>query len=450
VLQLRANYTTSACPIPTYLGPTAYAFLAPSLREALAHSPFASRTRVVPGEADDSCAVHAKVVSRSIIFTSDTDLLLFDYHAETLVVLFQDAESPVGLRAISPSETAKKMQLKSLVPFAYAIQQRSSEGQDDLIRDAKNIDTDSPMYLSFSQRYKACIVAPSYLEKHCSLPPSLQELDVRVYEFVHEALTGSSELPVHLPLLVEDANQASAWNMAQDVRTLAYSLLAPPTSTVQEFKRKAQGISPQQISTYSAPDIQTPAKDLEAQLSAVLKWSESKDISPSLLWALFALSIVLAEVNIPPPLALVMRVLNGDFDNTWAFVQFMARLQATAYSLRMLKQVTAVWLAINQQSKSKLHESLSSLQAQMSTFSTIAEIFIVPGQTKRVLAEHDVMRALVEEIYASAGVEVPTEQVSNKKKKRQAREADRKKRKFETRQQSTASVTNSYAALRSV
>jgi hypothetical protein len=145
-----------------------------------------------------------------------------------------------------------------------------------------------------------------------------------------------------------------------------------------------------------------------------------------------------------------MRVLNGDFDNTWAFVQFMARLQATAYSLRMLKQVTAVWLAINQQSKSKLHESLSSLQAQMSTFSTIAEIFIVPGQTKRVLAEHDVMRALVEEIYASAGVEVPTEQVSNKKKKRQAREADRKKRKFETRQQSTASVTNSYAALRSV
>jgi hypothetical protein len=392
--------------------------------------------------------VHAKDASRSIVFTSDTDLLLFDYLAETLVVLFQDAESPAGLKAISPSQTAEKMQLQTLVPFAYAIQQRSSEGHDDLISDARNTDTASSEYLNFSRRYKAEVVTPTYIEKHTSLPPVLQDLDVRMYEFVHEALTGSPNLPVYLPLLVEDANQASAWTMAQDIRTLAYSLLAPPTSTVQEYKRKAQGISPQQISTYSASNIQVPARDLEAQIAAVLKWSESKDTSPHLIWSLFALSIVLAEVNIPPAPPLVMRVLNADFDNTWAYIQLSARLQAVLYSLRMLKQVSAVWLATTVETKSKLRDSVSSLHGQLSTFPAISDTFFIPGQTKQVLTDHDVMRPLVEEIFVSAGVEVPTETVSNKKKKRQAREAERKKRKVETRQQAAAPVGNSYAALR--
>jgi hypothetical protein len=450
VLQLRASYTTPACPIPTYLGSTAYAFLAPSLREALAHSPFASRTRIVLGEADDSCALHAKNIPRSIIFTSDTDLLLFEYPPETLIVLFQDAESPVGLKAYSPTQTAEKMQLKSLVPFAYAIQQRSSEGQDDLIRDARSIDTHLPLYMSFSRRYKADVVAPEYLERHGALPIPLQNLDVRVSEFVHETLIGSSDLPVYLPLLAEDSNQASAWNMAQDVRTLAYSLLSPPTSTVKEYRRKAQGISPQDISTYSAVDVQVPAKELEGQVGALLKWAESKNIEPPLLWSLFALSIVLAEVNTPPSLPLILRVLNGDFDNTWAFIQLTARLQATMYSLRMLKQVTAIWLGMNQQRTSKLHDSLSNLQIQMSTFPSISDMFIVPGQTKQVRAEHEHLQGLVKEIFESAGVEVVIEQVSNKKKKRQAREAERKKKKAEQRQQPKSTVANSYAALRSM
>jgi hypothetical protein len=391
--------------------------------------------------------VQAKDFSKTIVFTSDTDLLLFDYPVETLVVLFQDAESPAGLKAISPSQTAEKMQLPNLVPFAYAIQQRSSEGHDDLISDARKTDTASFEYLKFSRRYKAEVLSPAYVKKHANLPLALQDLDVRVYEFVHEALNGSLDLPVYLPLLVEDANQASAWTMAQDIRTLAYSLLSPPTSTVQEYKRKAQGISPQNISTFSASAIQIPARDLEAQIAAVLKWSESKDTSPRLLWSLFALSIVLAEVNVPPPTALVLHVLNADFDNTWAYIQLSARLQATLYSLRMLKQVAAIWLATTAQSKSKLRDSISSLHVQLLTFPLISELFVVPGQTKQVLADHDVMRPLVEEIFASAGVEVPKEAVSNKKKKRQAREAERKKRKVEVRQ-AAAPVTNSYAALR--
>jgi hypothetical protein len=433
IKQLRASYDTTVCPVPTYLSSTSYAFLAPSLREALAASPYASRTRIVPGEADDSCALYAKDLPKSIIFTSDTDLLLFDYHAETLVVLFQDAASPTGLKAHAPHQIAEKLKLKRLVPLAYAIQQRSSEGMDDLVRDARNLDSDSPLYMEFSRRYTADVITPMYLERHPDLQLSLQELDVRVSEVVHEAMLGSNGLPVYLPLLVEDPNQASAWNMGQDLRTLAYSLVAPTSSKVREYRRKAQGISPQDISPFSATDMDAPAKEWEERVGAVLKWGEAKNISRPLLWSLLALSLVVGELNTPPSLALISRVLNGDFDNTWGFVQLAARMQAALYSLRMLKQVTAIWLKVNQQDQSNLHQILSNLQTSMSDFPAISNLFIVPGQEKRLLADHEQLKELVEEIFSSVGIEVASEPMSNKKKKKQAKEADRKRRKIEQR-----------------
>lgn len=404
---------------------------------------------MVPGEADDSCALHAKDDSRSIIFTSDTDLLLFDYQAETLIVLFQDAESPAGLKAYAPSQIAGKLHLKTLVPFAHAIQQRTSEGVDDMIRDARNFDIASSTYMDFSRRYTAAVVAPVYLERHNNLKLPVQVLDVRISEFVHEALLGSASMPVYLPLLVEDLNQASAWNIAQDIRTFTYSLLAPSQSILREYRRKAQGISPQEISPYTTADLQISAKELEARIGAVLKWAESKSIDSSLIWSLFALSLVLGEVNAPPPLPLISRVLNGDFDSTWAFVQLTARLQAALYSLRMLKQVTSVRLAIDQGTHSKLYDSLSSLQSQMAGFPAISDMFIVPGQARHLLADHEQLKALIEEIFASVGVEAAVEQVSNKKKKRQAREAERKKRKLDLRQHPKSIAPNSFALLNS-
>jgi hypothetical protein len=414
------------------------------LREALANSPFASRTKNVPGEADDACALHAKGLSRSIIFTSDTDLLLYDYPPETLIVLFQDAESPVGIKAHSPFQITQKLQVKSLLPLAYAIQERSSDGMDDLVRDARALDLDSSAYMDFSRRYTVAVAVTTYLERNEDLKAPLQALDARVSEYVHEALISSHNLPVYLPLLVEDPNQASAWNMAQDVRTLACSLISPDRAILREYRRKAQGISTQDIELFFATDVQAPAKELKGRIGELLKWAETKDMSPALMWSLFALSLVVAELNTPPPMILVTRVLNGDFDNSWAFIHLTARLQAALYSLRMLKQITGIWLATHEQSES---EPRTSLHSHMASFPSIAEMFIVPGQTKRLLADHQDLKELVEEIFKSAGVEVEVEQVSNKKKKRQAREAERKKKKVEHRQQAKAGDGNAFSLL---
>ncbi|KAH7077589.1 XPG domain containing-domain-containing protein [Paraphoma chrysanthemicola] len=446
VQQLRASYPTAACPIPTYLGSASCSLLAPTLRESLAQSSFASRTRIVPGEADDFCGLRAKDIPRSVIFTSDTDLVLFDYHPETLIVLFKDADSLAGLKAYSPYHIAKKLQLKSLVPLAWAIQQRLSEGQNELVQDARSLDLESPPYLDFSQRYIAQLSSVSFSNSGLLELP-LQSLDVRISEFVHEALHDNPCINVYLPLLVEDPNLASAWSIAQDVRVFAYSLVAPPTSDFQEYRRKAQGISPHKIDTYAASNLEVPAKDLEARMSALHSWADSKSISPTLLWTLFALGLVIAELNTPPPPPIVSRVINGDFDNTWVFLHLAARLQAAMYSLRLLKQVVAVRLARTQADIPGLVEQLSKIAQHMSTFPSIADMFSVPGQAKRVLADHGTMEDYLKEIYTSAGVEMPAEQISNKKRKKQAREAERKQKKADQRQQHKSISANAFEAL---
>jgi hypothetical protein len=447
VQQLRANYPTTSCPIPTYLGAISYAFLAPALQEALQDSPFASRTRIVPGEADDWCALHAKDNAQSIIFTSDTDLVLYDYQPETLIVFLHDADGSAGIKAYAPDEIQKKLQLKSLVSFAFVVRAGPQDLSTDLARNAQSVNQDSEEFIDFSRRYVAKIVAPAHLTSTNGSPLKLPDLDVRVSEFVHQALEVCITPLVYMPLLVEDPNQASAWNIGYDVRTLAYSLLANINMTVHEYRRKAQGIAVQEIATYSTANISVPARDLERQVNDLTDWATSKSTSSELIWPLFALSLVITELNTPPAIPLVLRVLNNDFDNSWPFIHLMARLQAALYSIRMLKQIITVWLKLNQTADSKLYTSLFSLNMHMQSFPSIPAMFGVPGQVKKVLTEHDRLKSLVEEIYRSAGAKVEVEQVSNKKKKRQAREADRKKRKTEQRRLPERETSNTFGAL---
>lgn len=398
-------------------------------------SAYASRTRIVPGEADDWCALHAKDHARSIIFTSDSDLALYDYPQETLIVFFHDATLSTGdTKVYSPHHIQRKLQLKSMLPFALAILQEPSATSDVIVQYARKIALESSQYLEFSARYIQETAVPIYLSKTSELSQPLQKLDVRVSELVHQALLPLPTHPqVYLPLLVEDPNQASAWNMGQDIRTLAYSLLQ--SSTVHEHKRKAQGIAVQEISPYSPADVQVPVTDIEKQISGLTTWAKSKGVGSELVWPLFALSIVLTDVNTPPPIPLVLRVLNSDFDNTWAFIQLTARVQAVLYSLRMLKQVLSVWLVVHPTPTLEMGKVASNLHGGMSSFPRIPDMFVVCGQSRKVVGEHEELKVLVEEIYASAGVQVPTEVLSNKKKKRQAREAERKKRKVDQRQQ---------------
>ncbi|KNG46926.1 dna replication initiation factor cdc45 [Stemphylium lycopersici] len=447
VQQLRSSYATTTCPVPTYLGSISYAFLAPALQEALQKSPFASRTHIVPGEADDWCALHAKDNAQSIIFTSDTDLVLYDYCADTLIVFLHETDVSVSIKAYSPDQIRTKLELRSLLPFAFALLEGPSDTANDLARNARNVDKNSQPYLDFSNRYITEVLSPAYMSRSKDVLSKLPKLDVRVSEFVHQALA-KSEIPlVYLPLLVEDPSQASAWNVGCDIRTLAYSILVSRKMNVHEYRRKAQAIAIQEVVTYTPTDLPVPIADLERQIRTLSDWAACRIIEPALLWPLFALSLVLAELNTPPPVLIALRVINGDFDNTWEFVHLTARLHAALYSLRMFSQIVQVQLAVKQAGSKNLHDSLVSLDQRMRSLPSIPNGFGVPGQTKRVLADHDQLRALIEEIYVSAGVDVPIEHVSNKKKKRQTREAERKKKKAEQRLQPKQQMKNAYTLL---
>jgi len=462
VQQFRNNYATVSCPVPTYLGSISYAFLAPALQEALLDSPFASKTQTVPGEADDWCASHAKERFRSIIFTSDTDLVLFNYNTDTLIVFLHDADVSAGIKAYSPDEIRIKLQITSLVAFAYTLIENPQDSAQLLAHQARDVDQRSARYLDFASRYVAMVTRPAYLGEPDLVDPP--QIDVRLSEFVHQVFDHLQTPHVYLPLLIEEPNQASAWNIGLDIRRLAYTLLATKEFTVvQEYRRKAQGISIQEVAIYPRyfPEYPDPVQILEEQMRCEKEWAVECGIGPEVLWPLYAVRLVLAEVNTPPPIPLVQRVLNGDFDNSWDFVHLTARIHAALYSLRMLSQTIKIGQAIdpdpeqipdesrNQQESHNLdlRKSMSKIASHMSDFPSIPDLIGVPGQAKRVLEEPGLMKDLIKETYRSAGVEVPTEQVSNKKKKRQMKEAERKKKKTEQRLQMKPQGGNAYAML---
>jgi hypothetical protein len=122
VAQFNTMHGNIACPVPSQLGSVAYPFLAPALMEALRASEYAGATRIVPGEADDYCACYAQDNPRSIIFTGDTDLLLYDYPKDTLISFLKDGTNVPGpaLKVYSPSQICQQLNLKSLVQLGYA------------------------------------------------------------------------------------------------------------------------------------------------------------------------------------------------------------------------------------------------------------------------------------------------------------------------------------------
>lgn len=428
IRELRILYPTQGCPIPARLGSVSYSFLAPALREALNDSGYASVTSIVPGEADDWCTPYANDSPRSIVFSDDTDLLLFDYPAESLVVFFRNVElwPEPKFKGYSPAKIRQSLRLASLVPLAYSIVQEPSHTFMALLQEAQSIDTESEHYLDFSRRYSGQSIAPAYSSKNSELRTMLQHLDVRISEFAHQALDVTLAPTIYLPLLVEDANQASAWNIGQDIRLLAYSLLALDRVMVQEYKRKAQATTVQDLKPLSPKDAHAAAAVLQQNVETWLQWMDGRQVPQEFIWPLVATNLVLVDLQRPPRIPLLMRVLEGDFDNTWDFVHLTARIQAALYSLRFLKQCIAVWTATRRTSSKPLEEALRKLQQDLASMPTIAELFIVPGQEKKSHNKHELLREVLQEIYASLNIEIPAEQISNRKLKKQKREAERK------------------------
>ncbi|KAF2797413.1 hypothetical protein K505DRAFT_322608 [Melanomma pulvis-pyrius CBS 109.77] len=401
--------------------------------EALYLSEFAQVTRLVPGEADDWCASCANDNPRTIVFTSDTDLVLYEYPPECLIIFFKDVSLLPNpeFRAYSPITICKRLKLSSFIPLAYAIVQEPGKSLSENIEDAENCDLNSDAYLDFSKRYTTKIQTPSYVHNRPVVNVALQKLDVRVSEFVHQAL-GHILVPIiYLPFLLEDPHLAASWNLGEDLRILAYSLLSPNRVAVQEYQRRAQSITVQEHTLYPLEKTQSTAVKLLDNISAWIQWTADVNLPRGLIWPLFGVSLTLAQLQYPPKVSRLAGVINGDFDNTWDFVHLTARVHAVSYSLRLFKQCIEVWLALYETNVSGgLHDIILRLNQALESFPTIADMFTIPGQPKKeVLADDGTLRQALTNMYAGSSIKVPDEHTSKKKRKqeRKAREKDEKK-----------------------
>ncbi|PVH99119.1 hypothetical protein DM02DRAFT_643213 [Periconia macrospinosa] len=437
---LRSCYAASACPVPISLGSVSYSFLAPALRESLSNSKFSQATWVVPGEADEWCASCAYAAPRSVIFSSDSDMLLYEYHAETRIMFFNDIElmTEPEFKGYSPAHMTQNLGLTSLVPFAYYLMQDKHQLFNSLVERAKDVDVESKDYIDFSRRYGPGTSEPDILhenevpvifERLSKIP---QNLDVRVSELVDQLQNNISSPAFYLPLLVEDPNSASAWNVGQDIRILAYSLLScsiqAQPQTVREYLRKAQTITTQHLTLPNPPSILTTSiTNLDTLLRTSLSIIRARQTPPELTFPLLSIFVILLpSLPSPPKISLLIRLLHADYEKTWDFVHLTARYHAILYSLRILKQSLSLALSLtpstfpDQEQLSQLHELLVDMPS-------IEELFLVPGQAKVVSGNEERLRRLLPEMYRECGVEVPSE-VDKKKAKKRGREAERKER----------------------
>ncbi|KAF2271838.1 uncharacterized protein EI97DRAFT_453473 [Westerdykella ornata] len=414
VTQLNVASGNTNCPIQQ-LGSVAFPFLAPALREALLSSEFAGATRVVPGEADDWCASQAQQNPHSIIFTSDTDLLLYEYSEHALVQFFKDVDEK-GLKVYSPYKICQQLGLESLVQLAYATHKDRWQSLSESVHSARRYDAGSIPYTEFNKRYIDRVEAPAYLSADPRLHASLQKLDARVSEFVLQALSpGDSAsqdpplaIPVSLPLLIEDPFRASAWTQGQDIRLLAYSLLTRRRLVIQEHVRRAQGISVQELGIHPLDKVEIGVAALHRAVSTALEYRE---LPPIRYWTLIAVKLALASLK-PPHISLLSRVVAGEFDSTWSFVHLQSCIQATLYSLRMLGQCIEVWLALvstdhiapEKKPSQELFDLINDLFRILTTLPPIAELFPVPGQQVPTFPEDANLVSTLKDIYAAAGI----------------------------------------------
>lgn len=446
VTQVRSLYNTTACPIPIHLGSVIYSFLAPSLMESLRTTEYAEFTHIVPGEADDWCASYVRDFPRSIIFTGDSDLLLYDYQPEVYVVFFKDIHIPLkpDTPVYCPTSISKRLKVSSLLRLAYALTEHRSSSIQALVQVAQSYDAEAPGYLDFSRRYIYSMRGPTYIISGPSFNQVLQTLDVRLSEFIHQVLVSSETTPtpdVFLPLLFEDPNEASAWKLGLNLRLLAYTLIMPISNkVVREYIRRAQDVAVQAHSALSTGELRETCDDL---LTTINTWIARDDFSIIHRWMLTALAISLGSFKIPHGL-LTARVISGDFDNTWAFVHLNARIQAVLYSLRMLKQCITLWMANPDVKEEETHSVLSRLAGTLESLPSIPELFTIPGQASG--SNHADLLEAIKEIYQATGVEDQDlfEAPKTKRQKKREKKANKSASKPET---TSVRNTNVFALL---
>ncbi|KAK3724070.1 hypothetical protein LTR37_001192 [Vermiconidia calcicola] len=361
-------------------------FLVPAVVEALSASPYANRTWIVKGEADEYCAAAATKAWQdgspvgATIFTNDSDLIIFDFDSAYVRIsmikelkLWDTQELKVAeVLEFEPTVLAKGF--KSLLPMAYLMQDRTVSFNHAFSLVSTNR-AELADYQEFEARYLAKRTVP-YLRDlmYCRRTGEyFPQLDARIMEPILQAqdciapspsqaegttqshktkspagaISGQEKVQLHLylPTLFEDPAKGSAWRVGEFSRRTAEVLIlnsvSMPAATLLEYRRSGSIVHPAEIQKISKSKVDKQLADCLSILRAYIQ-DESRLQGVS-RWRVSLMKLGLRDLagqgKILPSFDSVVAVLSRDALSTWGLVHLSAAFQAQFYSLRMLKQV---------------------------------------------------------------------------------------------------------------
>jgi len=429
-------------------------FLVFAILEAILSSRYMDVTAVVPGEADAFCAKAAGDMSQSgpsstFIFSSDSDLFVFDVGLSTRLVTFGDTEftkrgttDHLKLRTYCPGSIASSHGLHDLLGPAYLM------NQDYMLSFKAAVDRvkllPSPMdegYSAFVETYRL----PEFMNETLSsvsetqgaLQKTLKRLDSRISEFIHETVAISKDgkpaltpkVDMFLPVLVEDPARGSAWQTATDIRQLAYSLALLSSDQavhVEEQVRKGQAVGPTRSLTLPAAELMEHLSAWSSILQESLATYGHADNATT--WRLLGMKILLEALqrddkNVPVYESSVAVVM-GKEAKTWDEIHLSAQLEAVLYSFRMLKQMLDVAIAKQPICGIDAVSALLELQRCLQTLPSVAELFDCSGSQRSKTDASGKLRVSLKSIYENLGGAVFSQEptgASRKKRKRKKR-----------------------------
>ena len=405
----------AARPLPVKLNELpAPPFLVSAIAEGLLrdrNSKHADITYFVPGEADGFCAAlareHVRIEGhgRPLVLTSDSDLLVHDLAGDnssigsssgssndavqTAVVMFfrsisfnkSNDKGVTALKGIqfNPSEISSCL-VGPIIKIAFAVSQRPGSSLQENINYARSVCDHSTAFRTFAEPYTA--TRPLLSTKGFRYKPicgsSVEALDfegfvvdARVSELFCQNLLleqnhpqskvttqeSDNTLKMYLPSLYEDPQRSSAWDCGESIRVVAYSIIGGrnhKSNQVIEHCRRGARIVEKAIEGLNIDQIISSLQEIAQNLR---EWRESftvlNDSFRLRLYGVFAVCKFLLQNERPMPSEEeIQSIFRGHFlDKSWEFLHLSAQVQASLYSLRLLRQVLEIWLHLSKASE---------------------------------------------------------------------------------------------------
>ncbi|KAI1209059.1 XPG domain containing-domain-containing protein [Annulohypoxylon truncatum] len=403
-------------------------FLVPAVLEALRKDEYwGPLVIVVPGEADMFCAEDIRKNGGTVL-TTDSDFLIQDLGLKGDVAFLwgirSDDQNPnsIPLKAYKMSLHDINHQLgvetKGGLPrIAFEKQRGGKNGKDlpfdlvlDNVRKNRKAALDCPHYKKFMDELKL----KKYLPSHHPVLSLLPDLDPRISEVIIQALLlkkatepstseekelrGPETLSIFLPILFENNHILSAWTQGTNVRELAYSLLQ--TVVLQKVEWIVEYRTLGSLSAHAGRRIRIP--DLEevvancARLVALLEKLTESFSSVGMQWLAFSvyrdIQYSTSEGRKILSAALIKESTSlpkSPERYSWDLIHFTAQVQAQLYSLRIVKQILEVVLALGQE----LPASVQQLHSRLASLPLIAEWPTVESMSS-LLSEFDKLDGL--------------------------------------------------------